>query len=264
MRPIAALLLALTLACEPPPNDEAAPGDGGVATIQRAATCGGWMQPPCQTPIPGNVRVIEDLNLYHGMNDEVFAAVNAGPPARLTSQYGLYPNPTVGAKVEFYYNGQWWPLGTGAIIVAQNYGGDFVQVSNQRLCALAWGCSPIVVNQTATTFYRLDITVPRNSRLIRRIWYRRCAFGGPWIQVLTVGPAVDVTTAPDGIFSTVNAQGVYANMPGWAAAACPSEYGAYTQDTYLRCDPGQHHQNERCIAWPPQGSCDARSNCPPF
>lgn len=48
MRNVFGIIAALFLtACEPPPNDEATPADGGVAVIQQAATCGGPQQPPC-------------------------------------------------------------------------------------------------------------------------------------------------------------------------------------------------------------------------
>lgn len=264
MRPIAALLLALTLACEPPPSDEAAPGDGGVATIRQAATCGGWHQPPCLPYIPGDVRIIEDLTLTHGMNTSVFSLATAGPPASLPGQYALYPNPTVGTRIEYWSGGQWWPLFTNAIAVARNYGADFVQVSNSRLCLLAWGCTPITVTQVNSTFYRDDFVVPRNARLIRHVWYRQCAFSGPWVQVLAVGPTIDVTIAPEGSFNAVAAQGVYANLTGWAGANCPGEYGAYSQHDYVRCDGGGQHRNEVCIPWPSQGTCDPRQYCPPF
>lgn len=258
---LAALLLTLTLACAPPPSDEA-------ATIQSAEiiqrSCGGWHQPLCPPYVPGNVRLIEDMDLTHGMNNTVFSMLNAGPPASYTSSYGLYSNPNVGVAWQYYWQGQWYAFG-GGINVATNYGGTTGQVSNSRLCVGGIGCSPIVVTLPFVTFYRSDTVVPRNAYLVRRVWYRQCAFGGPWNQVLAVGPAVDVTTAPDGTFSAVSAAGVFANTSGWQAANCPGEYGAYEPYDYIsRCDPGGQHRNEVCITWPFQGTCDVRLHCPPY
>lgn len=266
MRPLAALLLALALACEPPPSDEAAPADGGVAVIQQAATCGGPHQPPCVTPPPGMVRIIEDLQLWHGMSTPVYSMLNAGWPASLTSQYGMYSNPTLGFYWEHLVNGSWVPLAGYIMEVANPFGGQTGQVSTAALCNPFTGCSPIVVTLPFSTEYHGDTYVPRSAGLVRRIWRRRCQNGAWGSPALAAGYAVDASTAPDGTYNRIaGVGGVYASIGAWMAIAnsC-GESEAFIQRYYLACDPGRMHRREFCLDWPSIASCDARSMCPPF